>query len=35
MSGRPRGLSLGRRIVIGVVLFLAVVLFLTYTLVPK
>ena len=35
MSGRTRGLSLGRWIVIGVVLFLAVVLFLTYTLVPK
>ena len=35
MSDRTRGLSLGWRILIGVALFLAVVLFLTYALVPK
>jgi hypothetical protein len=39
MSGSAHRLSLGRRIIIGVAIFvalvLAVVLFLTYTLVPK
>ena len=35
MSGSIRRLSLGWRILIGVAILLAVVLFLTYALVPK
>ena len=35
MSGSTHRLSLGWRILIGVAVFLAIVLFLTYTLVPK